>query len=47
VGREFIINVGKSKFVMDSDGNVTIIGTKFNFTASGNVQINGKIIDLN
>ncbi len=47
VGTEFVINVGKSKFVMDSDGNVTIIGTKFNFTASGNVQINGKVIDLN
>jgi type VI secretion system secreted protein VgrG len=47
VGKEFIINVGKSKFVMDSDGNVTIIGTKFNFSASGNVQINGKVIDLN
>jgi type VI secretion system secreted protein VgrG len=47
VGKEFIINVGKSKFVMDSDGNVTIIGTKFNFAASGHVQINGKVIDLN
>lgn len=47
VGREFLINCGKSKFIMDSDGNVTIIGTKFNFSASGNVQINGKIIDLN
>ncbi len=47
VGKEFIINAGKSKFVMDSEGNVTIIGTKFNFSASGNVQINGKVIDLN
>lgn len=47
VGKEFLINCGKSKFIMDSDGNVTIIGTKFNFTASGNVQINGKVIDLN
>ena len=47
VGKEFLINCGKSKFVMDSDGNVTIIGTKFNFSASGNVQINGKIVDLN
>ncbi|MEM7210647.1 MAG: type VI secretion system tip protein VgrG, partial [Pseudomonadota bacterium] len=46
-GKEFIINVGKSKFVMDSDGNVTIIGSKFNFSASGHVQINGKVIDLN
>ena len=47
VGKEFLINCGKSKFIMDSDGNVTIIGTKFNFSASGNVQINGKVIDLN
>ena len=47
VGKEFLINCGKSKFVMDSDGNVTIIGTRFNFSASGNVQINGKVIDLN
>ncbi|PTW34415.1 type VI secretion system Vgr family protein, partial [Rhodovulum kholense] len=47
VGQEFLINCGKSKFVMDAEGNVTIIGTKFNFTASGHVQINGKVIDLN
>ncbi|SOC21964.1 Rhs element Vgr protein, partial [Rhodobacter sp. JA431] len=47
VGQEFLINCGKSKFIMDAEGNVTIIGTKFNFTASGNVQINGKVIDLN
>ncbi len=46
-GKEFLINCGKSKFIMDSDGNVTIIGEKFNFSASGNVQINGKVIDLN
>ena len=47
VGKEFIINCGKSKFIMDSDGNVTIIGTKFNFSASGHFQMNGKVIDLN
>ena len=47
VGQEFLINCGKSKFVMDAEGNVTIIGTKFNFSASGHVQINGKVIDLN
>jgi len=47
VGKEFIINCGKSKFVMDSDGNVTIIGTKFNFSASDHVQVNSKVIDLN
>lgn len=47
VGREFILNCGKSKLVLDSEGNVTIIGTTFNFSASGHVQINGKVIDLN
>lgn len=47
IGKEFIINVGKSKLVMDSEGNITLIGTKFNFSASGHVQINGKVIDLN
>ncbi|AIC28090.1 type VI secretion system Rhs element Vgr family protein [Rhizobium etli bv. mimosae str. IE4771] len=47
VGREFKIVVGKSVLVMDKDGNVTILGTNFNFTASGPVTINGKVIDLN
>ncbi|APX11587.1 type VI secretion system Vgr family protein [Tateyamaria omphalii] len=47
VGQEFIINCGKSKFVMDRDGNVTIIGTKFNFSATDHIQANARIIDLN
>lgn len=47
VGDEYVIEVGKSKLVMDSAGNVTITGTKFNFSATGNVQINGKVVDLN
>ena len=48
VGEELIIKVGeKSRFIMDKDGNVTIIGTRFNFSASGAVNINGKVIDLN
>ena len=47
VGDEYVIEVGKSRLVMDKDGNVTLTGTKFNFTASGPVQINGKVIDLN
>ena len=33
--------------MMDKAGNVTIVGTKFNFAASGHVQINGEVIDLN
>uniref|UniRef100_UPI000AA4435F type VI secretion system tip protein TssI/VgrG n=1 Tax=Pseudovibrio sp. POLY-S9 TaxID=1576596 RepID=UPI000AA4435F len=47
VGEELIIKVGKSKLIMDKDGNVTISGAKFNFTASGHVQINGKVVDIN
>ncbi|MVA56879.1 type VI secretion system tip protein TssI/VgrG [Agrobacterium vitis] len=47
VGREFKIVVGKSVLVMDKEGNVTLLGTNFNFTASGPVTINGKVIDLN
>ncbi|WP_210234591.1 hypothetical protein [Rhizobium deserti] len=46
-GEEFIIKCGQSKLMMDKDGNVTITGTKFNFAASGHVQINGEVIDLN
>lgn len=46
-GEEFIIKCGQSKLMMDKDGNVTITGTKFNFAASGHVQINGDVIDLN
>jgi type VI secretion system secreted protein VgrG len=47
VGEEFIIKCGESKLMMDKDGNITIVGTKFNFAASGHVQINGEVIDLN
>jgi type VI secretion system secreted protein VgrG len=47
IGEEFIIKCGDSKMMMDKKGNVTIVGTKFNFAASGHVQINGKVIDLN
>ncbi|UGX87050.1 type VI secretion system Vgr family protein [Phyllobacterium meliloti] len=47
IGEEFIIKCGESKLMMDKKGNVTITGTKFNFAASGHVQINGKIVDIN
>ncbi|WP_425455900.1 bacteriophage T4 gp5 trimerisation domain-containing protein, partial [Afifella aestuarii] len=47
VGEEFIIKCGQSKLMMDKEGNVTIVGTKFYFDASGHVQINGELIDLN
>ncbi|UXN04804.1 type VI secretion system Vgr family protein [Bartonella sp. HY406] len=47
IGEEFIIKVGNSRFIMDKEGNVTITGTRFNFSATGAVNINGKVIDLN
>jgi type VI secretion system secreted protein VgrG len=47
VGNEFILEVGKSKLIMRKDGTVIILGTNFNFTASGPVQINGEVVDLN
>ena len=47
VGEEFVIEVGASKFIMRKDGTVIILGTNFNFTGSGPVQINGRVVDLN
>lgn len=47
VGEEFVIECGASKFIMRKDGTVIILGTNFNFTASGPTQINGKVVDLN
>lgn len=47
VGEEFIIKVGKSRFIMDKDGNVTITGVKFSFIAEDDVQIRGKVVDIN
>jgi type VI secretion system secreted protein VgrG len=46
-GDSFTIVCGKSFIRMDKEGNVTINGAKFDFEASGHVQITGKDIDLN
>lgn len=46
-GDEIEITVGKSRIVIKKDGTILILGVHFNFTASGPVQINGEIIDLN
>lgn len=46
-GDELEISVGASSLVMKSDGSVIINGTKFNFEASGPVQISGKDVDVN
>ncbi|WMD22109.1 type VI secretion system tip protein TssI/VgrG [Achromobacter seleniivolatilans] len=46
-GDEFAVTVGKSSLVMKSDGTVLINGTTFEFTASGHVQVAGKVVDIN
>ncbi len=47
VGEEFVIECGKSKFVMKNDGTVLILGTTFNFIATGHYQMQGDPIDCN
>ncbi len=47
IGEEFIIQVGQASLTMRKDGSVIILGTNFNFTATGPVQINGEVVDLN
>jgi type VI secretion system secreted protein VgrG len=47
VGEEFVIECGNSKLVMKSDGTVLILGTTFNFVATGHFQMRGDPIDCN
>jgi hypothetical protein len=47
VKERFEITVGSAKLVIDKSGKVELTGVEFDFTASGPVQINGSIIDLN
>jgi type VI secretion system secreted protein VgrG len=47
VGDELEIKVGKAILTMKSDGTVLINGTRFDFSASGPVAINGKDVDIN
>ncbi|MCY2967095.1 MAG: type VI secretion system tip protein TssI/VgrG [Planctomycetota bacterium] len=47
VGSKLEIICGSSRLVMEAGGKVTIEGTEFLFSASGNVQVKGAIIDLN
>ncbi|KAB0677367.1 type VI secretion system Vgr family protein [Aureimonas leprariae] len=47
VGEEFVIECGASKLIMRKDGTVIILGSNFNFTASGPAQMNGVVVDLN
>ncbi|MCE3607765.1 type VI secretion system tip protein VgrG [Massilia sp. P8910] len=46
-GEELEVIVGKSSLIMKADGAVTITGSKFNFEATGPVQITGKDVDIN
>jgi len=46
-GDELSITVGNASLVMKADGTVIINGSKFNFEASGPVQISGKDVDIN
>lgn len=41
------ITVGSAKLVIDKSGKVELSGVEFDFSASGPVQINGSMIDLN
>jgi type VI secretion system secreted protein VgrG len=47
VGEEFVIECGDSKFIMKSNGEVIILGKKFNFVATDHFQLRGRPIDLN
>ena len=47
VGDQFVIECGASKFIMNSDGSILILGTKFDFVSTGPVQVRGTPIDMN
>jgi len=47
VGEEFVLEVGDSKLVMKSNGEVLILGKTFNFIATDHFQMRGKPIDMN
>jgi len=46
-GDELEIQVGKSHFVMKSDGTISLSGAQISIEASGPVKINGKDVDIN
>lgn len=46
-GDEFMTRVDLPTLILKSDGTIVINGTKFNFEASGPVQISGKDVDVN
>ncbi len=46
-GKKITINCGSSKVTLEANGDVTIEGKEFMFTASGNVKVKGANINLN
>jgi type VI secretion system secreted protein VgrG len=47
VGKAITITCGAAKLQIKNDGSVTLNGTKFTFTATGEVKVEGKEITLN
>ena len=47
VGEEFVIECGDAKLVMKKDGTILLLGTTFNFIATGHFQMRGDPIDQN
>ena len=47
VGEKIEIVCGKSRFVMDKDGNISLTGVKITVTGKDHVQVTSELIDLN
>jgi type VI secretion system secreted protein VgrG len=45
VGERLVITVGQSRLEMTSDGKVTLTGSEFDFSTSGNLGIHGNPLD--
>jgi type VI secretion system secreted protein VgrG len=46
-GDRLEITVGKSRIVMESNGNISILGANINIAGSESVQIDGQSVDVN
>jgi type VI secretion system secreted protein VgrG len=46
-GARFEVTVGKSKLVMDAEGNITLSGSKIAIQGEKLVDVDGELIDLN
>ncbi|WP_337270887.1 type VI secretion system tip protein TssI/VgrG [Oryzifoliimicrobium ureilyticus] len=47
VGDEFVIECGDSKLVMKKNGEILLLGKKFNFAATDHIQLSSELVDLN